>query len=620
LLAQNNPATPTIPTPSASTSTPNVTNQPSIPTNIVIPPSDPQNDLTTQVKMLSQQILDIQLGKYKKEYSQNDLCPYPFDDSIANVPFPAGFEIPKFDKYKGTTNPIDHIREFYIHCMDVGKSNALLIRLFPRILSRAAMEWFSRLPSGLIDFQDIVDLFINHFSFNMDMDVSLQELNGLKQARGETFAKFLQRWRNRASKSKWTMAEEQQVETIIEKLEGELSFQIKMKCITTYDQLIPKALNIERALIAQGYTPTYKDNPQSTSQGHDKPRTWAKNKNVTDDGVINAKVIINSQQSNPRSQSNTQHNTFVIQSQPTNNQNVHNINDQQAPPPHNKFPQKRKYTPLGGPIEVVIQKLIQANLITLPTYENYREPQVKPSWYNENHLCDFHKIKGHTTARCMKLENLIQDLIETKQIEIKPQGGNKDLKIYMNPMPDHGKGKAKEIDYTKVNHTYDANVIFFLEEVVSVVTIKGPNAEYGVTTRGGKVTIVGPSPSSSKAPPKQKPNPEGYSVLEQLNKIPTQISILELLRISPVHKEILKKALSASTIPKDIDASQFQAMVGHIAMPHSLKFSDADLPSQRSHNCALHLEVWIQSTKVKRVLVDGGASLNICSLKVLKAL
>lgn len=54
-----------------------------------------------------------------------------------------------------------------------------------------------------------------------------------------------------------------------------------------------------------------------------------------------------------------------------------------------------------------MQKLIQANLITLPTYENYREPQVKPPWYNENHVCEYHKIKGHTIARCMKLKNVI---------------------------------------------------------------------------------------------------------------------------------------------------------------------------------------------------------------------
>lgn len=163
------------------------------------------------------------------------------------------------------------------------------------------MEWFSQLPSSLTHFQDILDLFINHFSFNMDMDTSLQELKGLKQAQVEVFSKFLKRWRNRASKSKWTMPQEQQVETIIAKLEGELSFQLKIQCITTYDQLIPKALNIERALIAQGYTPTYKDNSQSTSQRNDKPNTWAKNKNVTNDGVVDAKVIINAPRSNPHS-------------------------------------------------------------------------------------------------------------------------------------------------------------------------------------------------------------------------------------------------------------------------------------------------------------------------------
>jgi hypothetical protein len=109
LLAQQHPTTPIIPTPSTPTSTPNIINQPSIPHNTIIPSSNPHNNLTKQVKMISQQILDIQSGKSKKAYWQNDLCPYPFDDSIANIPFHIGFEIPKFDKYKGTTNPIDHI-------------------------------------------------------------------------------------------------------------------------------------------------------------------------------------------------------------------------------------------------------------------------------------------------------------------------------------------------------------------------------------------------------------------------------------------------------------------------------------------------------------------------------
>lgn len=34
-----------------------------------------------------------------------------------------------------------------------------------------------------------------------------------------------------------------------------------------------------------------------------------------------------------------------------------------------------------------------------------------------------------------------------------------------------------------------------------------------------------------------------YNLVEQLQKIPAQISILELLKVSPMHKEILERAL-----------------------------------------------------------------------------
>jgi hypothetical protein len=95
---------------------------------------------------------------------------------------------------------------------------------------------------------------------------------------------------------------------------------------------------------------------------------------------------------------------------------------------------------------------------------------------------------------------------------------------------------------------------------------------------------------------------------------------LDLLKIYPTHKEILEKTLSTSTVPKEIDASQFQAMFGHIFTPHLLKFSDIDLPSQPSHNLALHLKFWVHNRKVKRVLVDGSEGINIYSLNLIKIL
>ena len=60
-------------------------------------------------------------------------------------------------------------------------------------------------------------------------------------------------------------------------------------------------------------------------------------------------------------------------------------------------------------------------------------------------------------------------------------------------------------------------------------------------------------------------------------------------------------------------------MVGHITN-HLLTFSEQDLPSQPSHNSAFHLKVIIHKNKVKRVLVDGGVGLNICTLQLIKHL
>ena len=109
-------------------------------------------------------------------------------------PFPKGFEIPKFDKYRGMGNPEDHIKEFQVHCMEVAYDNTYLMWLFPRSLAGDAIEWFSRLPSGIRTFKEIRDAFIRNYACNITMDVSLKELYALKQGKNESFASFLQRW------------------------------------------------------------------------------------------------------------------------------------------------------------------------------------------------------------------------------------------------------------------------------------------------------------------------------------------------------------------------------------------------------------------------------------------
>lgn len=79
-----------------------------------------------------------------------------------------------------------------------------------------------------------------------------------------------------------------------------------------------------------------------------------------------------------------------------------------------------------------------------------------------------------------------------------------------------------------------------------------------------------------------------------------QISIFELLELSPLHKDILEKALCFANVPMDIDAKKFQAMVNHISSPHYLIFfEEYERALSYPHNLALHVKVQIFHTHVR---------------------
>jgi len=84
---------------------------------------------------------------------------------------------------------------------------------------------------------------------------------------------------------------------------------------------------------------------------------------------------------------------------------------------------------------------------------------------------------------------------------------------------------------------------------------------------------------------------------------------------------VLEKALQESSVRNNIAVTYFQAIIGNIASPYNVVFFEKDLPSHDPcHNDALHIEVLNHKRKIKCILIDGGAGLNIWSLKLLKQL
>lgn len=113
---------------------------------------NPQHDLIKEIQLMKDIIKNMKEGTNKrKPYSFKELCPCTYDPSMSIAPFPPGFEMPKFMKYKGKDDPRDHIHEFHILCQEVSYSDLYICRLFPKSLTGDALVWFSSLLTTLLN-------------------------------------------------------------------------------------------------------------------------------------------------------------------------------------------------------------------------------------------------------------------------------------------------------------------------------------------------------------------------------------------------------------------------------------------------------------------------------------
>jgi len=84
--------------------------------------------------------------------------------------------MPKFDKYKGKGDPKEHLREFYVACLEVAHNDTYCMCFFPYSLREQAIEWFSHLQPGIKTFNELAKKFVTHFSYNIEHEVSMTDL------------------------------------------------------------------------------------------------------------------------------------------------------------------------------------------------------------------------------------------------------------------------------------------------------------------------------------------------------------------------------------------------------------------------------------------------------------
>ncbi|XP_027076953.1 uncharacterized protein [Coffea arabica] len=110
-------------------------------------------------------------------------------------------------------------------------------------------------------------------------------------------------------------------------------------------------------------------------------------------------------------------------------------------------------------------------------------------------------------------------------------------------------------------------------------------------------------------------------IVEQLDRMPTQTSFLNLLLTSELYRETLLKILNETQVPKDIPEDKFSNLVGNVFAANHIAFSDDDLTAEEiGHNRALYISVRCNGKLLPRVLVDNGSALNICPWNTLTKL
>ena len=81
-----------------------------------------------------------------------------------------------------------------------------------------------------------------------------------------------------------------------------------------------------------------------------------------------------------------------------------------------------------------------------------------------------------------------------------------------------------------------------------------------------------------------------YKVVDQLNRVPARISLLELLTRSVTHRKLLMKILSGAHVEQDLSLDKFEGIVNHITANDYLTFTEEEIPIEgRGHNKALHI-------------------------------
>ncbi|KAJ9185100.1 hypothetical protein P3X46_004767 [Hevea brasiliensis] len=124
---------------------------------------------------------------------------------------PEKFKMPDLAKFDGTGDPKTHFRSYLI----VMKTTATVRK----------------------DWEELVRRFVQQYSYNTALDVTLRDLETTRQKPNETFSEYLLRWRKKAMKMTNRLTEKDQVRLVVKSLQPSYYEKLCYYPLATFEQL-----------------------------------------------------------------------------------------------------------------------------------------------------------------------------------------------------------------------------------------------------------------------------------------------------------------------------------------------------------------------------------------------
>ena len=212
----------------------------SVPQPILTSSLTPNDENAKLIARLEQRIRDVE---GTQSVPSIDLSVY------TRVQVPEKFKMPTFEKYDGTSNPMQHIEMFQGLMNKYVSNGSLMVQTFQASLNDAAMRWYTNHHINRKDsWEEVANTFIKHFKFNLDITITREDLERAELKRGETLKEYATRWRSMASQVMPEPPEHDLMKLFASILPQSIRSRILVMAVQSFSQLVAMGEEIESGL------------------------------------------------------------------------------------------------------------------------------------------------------------------------------------------------------------------------------------------------------------------------------------------------------------------------------------------------------------------------------------